>query len=657
MKLRYLFSLLATLLLATAAGAAEHDSNIEWDGLFHDQGPLFASSTEPSVSTPVEVRFRSFKNDLTSVDLKYFDASDRRYHVLPMKRQSALAYSNFEYWQATIPASSARKYYRFCLRDGKAIAWYNGRGVAKSESIDGDFYVVPGFKTPAWMKDGVIYQIFPDRFFNGDTTNDVTTGQYKHGNISTSRRQWGESPLTKDGVNPSFIFFGGDLQGIISKVDYIRTTVGANIVYLNPIFKAPSNHKYDTEDYDIVDPAFGTNAKLVSLSSSLHQTLNGKRGYLILDGVFNHTGDAHKWFGKYDPVPGILGAFQSKKSPYFSYFSFKNWPDNYAHFMTYDSLPKLNFGSPALVDAIFKTPYSVAQRYLRAPYNIDGWRLDAPKYVDTGGLDGSDNFNHEVWRAFRSSVKSVNSEAVILGENWENANSWTAAGDQWDSVTNFNAFTGPVSQWITGKKFDDSKAPLNVSEFERMLRLTRADYPTNVQQVLSNHLSNHDISRFAERAGGDIRKTCLAFIFQMTYIGTPTIYYGDEYGILGGGDPDCRRTFDWAKVTPDNKTIALVRQLISIRSAYPALRTGSFVVLKKDDANNVFVYGRMDKRNQIAVALNNSDTDKLIDIPLSMLDLPDGASVRDALTGQTYHVDKGVVSVTVPGRYGAILVR
>lgn len=399
----------ATLLLALStlggAYAATKDANVEWDGLFHDQGPVFANTNEPDANTPLSLRFRAYKGDLTGASLKYFDSADRKFHSLPMKKETAKANSIFEYWQSTIPASSSRKYYRFCVQDGSATTWYNARGASQSEPSDGDFYIVPGFKTPHWLKNGIVYQIYPDRFYNGDPTNDVTTGKYKHGAISTSQRQWGESPLPKEGEDRSFTFYGGDLQGIISKLNYIRTVVGADIVYLNPIFKAPSNHKYDTSDYDIVDPAFGTNDTLANLSSSLHNILNGKRGYLILDGVFNHTGDGHKWFAKYDAVPGVIGAYQSQQSPYSSYYNFKKWPKDYAHFMIYDSLPKLNFGSQALKNAIYQSPHSVALKYLKPPYSIDGWRLDAPKYADANGLDGSDNFNHEIWRQFRTAVK------------------------------------------------------------------------------------------------------------------------------------------------------------------------------------------------------------------------------------------------------------
>lgn len=656
MKYSFLFLLVLCFVFGSDGHAASTDSRVESDGLFHDQGSLFCSTNEPSITAPVIVRFRAFKNDLTGVTLEYFDSADRNLHKVPLTKEVTQSKSIFEFWSGRIPGSPSSKRYRFCVCDGEARLWYNARGASQSESLGGDFFVIPGFKTPAWLKSGVIYQIFPDRFCNGGTGNDIVTGQYAYRSVSTLQRKWGESPVTKNGDERSFTFYGGDLKGVIEKLDYIRSTLGANIVYLNPIFKAPSNHKYDTADYDVVDPAFGSNATLVELSANLHKTLHGRRGYLILDGVFNHTGDGHKWFGKYDPIPGAMGAYQSRRSPYFSYYNFKKWPTDYAHFMVYDSLPKLNFGSSQLRKAIYQSPNSVALKYLRAPYNIDGWRLDAPKYVDADGLDGSDNFNHGIWRQFRACVKSVNSQAAIIGENWENASSWTADGKQWDSVTNFNAFTSPVSQWITGKKIDDSSGALSTSEFEKMLRLTRAEYPSNVQQVLSNHLSNHDISRFAQRAGGDTGKAALALIFQMTYVGAPTIYYGDEYGMMGGGDPDCRRTFDWSEVAPDNRLIGLTHRLISIRNRYSALRTGSLMTLCVDDKNSVFVFGRIDKNNRIAVVLNNSNGDQSVDVPLKMLDIPDDAVVTDELSGNRYQVRSGKISLTVAGHYGAILV-
>ncbi len=638
------------------ASAANQDNNVEWNGLFHDQGPRFINTAQPDDKTATTVKFRAHKDDLTKAALKYFDSADNKFHLVELQKDAASGTFNFDFWTGTIPASASKKYYRFKLTDGTNSVWYNAAGTSKTEPNSGDFYVLPGFKTPDWLKNSIIYQIFPDRFFNGKKTNDVQNNSYTHANKPTIRRNWGDSPKPAPGEDPSMVFYGGDLAGIKEKLPYINKTVGANIIYLNPIFKAPSNHKYDTADFDVVDPAFGTNEDLAQLCQAIHDASSGTAGRLILDGVFNHTGDAHKWFGKWEPTPGVVGAYQSKTSPYKDFYSFTQWPKKYAHFMTYDSLPKLNFGSSELRKQIFETPGAVAIKYLDAPYKIDGWRLDAPKYADKNGKQGEDAYNHEIWRKFRTAVKTKNSQAAIIGELWENAKDWVSNGDQWDCATNFDGFTQPVSQWITGKNYSNEPASLSVSAFDKWLKLTRATYPTCVQQVMSNHLSNHDITRFGDRAGGDIGKTYLGLFFQMTYVGVPTIYYGDEYGMSGGADPDNRRTMDWTLATEDNKAIALCRRLAEIRNKYSALRTGSFMTLHVDDSDKTYGYARMDEQTKIAVLLNNDSREHTVELPMIPLDLKKVASLKDEISGKEYPVRDGKISVTMDGHYGAILV-
>ena len=651
-------ALLLTLLLSgVQTRAATHDNNVEWDGLFHDQGPLYDDHLEPTARTPVTLKLRAFKDDITSASIKVFDHADNSFHLYAMKRAGLDRTGAYEFWQGVVPASPSVKNYRFQVVDGTKTVWLNAVGPSDVEAPLGDFYIVPDFVTPAWMRNGIVYQIFPDRFFNGDPSNDVQTGQYTYAGHQTLHGAWGASPFAPAGYDNNLLFFGGDLQGVIQKMDYIKRTVGANIVYLNPIFKAPSVHKYDTQDYFTVDPAFGTNDTLRQLSQALHDTRNGPRGYLILDGVFNHTGDACVWFDKYNNYPDVLGAYRSQASPYRAYYDFTQWPDKYAAFFGFGSLPKLDFGQPgsAVRQIIYERPDSVAQTYLKPPYNVDGWRLDAAQYADAGGKEGNDDANHEIWRAFRQSVKAAKRDAVILGEYWGYAVGWTAGGDQWDGATNFEAFTKPVSQWITGQDYGGGGGPLSVSQFDRVLRAGRAVYPTNVQQAMSNHLSNHDIKRFGTRANGDLSETMLALLFQMTYVGAPTIYYGDEYGILGGSDPDDRRTFDWTQGTLDNPAVALTHQLTAIRRQYPALRTGSFLTLLTDDAAKIYAYARFDRANRLAVVLNNDAQPHDVSVPVGNMSALDGSVLTDRLTGKVYTTVGGRVHVTVQSHGGAIL--
>ena len=531
--------------LGNLAQAASNDNSVGWAGLFHDQGPLYDSNVEPTASQAITLTLRVYKSDITSANIKYYDSADSAYHWVAMSWSSNDPTGNFDYWKGTIPASASEKYYRFQINDGTATAWLNAAGTTTAEPSSGDFFIIPGFQTPAWMKNGVMYQIFPDRFYNGNTANDITNGKYSYAGCATEQHAWGSNVAANISGCNNEVFFGGDLAGIDQKLSYIKKTVGANILYLNPIFLSPTNHKYDTEDYTTVDPAFGSNATLQQLISDIHGSSNGPASYVILDGVFNHTSDTHQWFDKYNGWT-TNGAYESQSSPWYSYYTFQTWPGTYSSFLGYQNMPKLDYGASGSVvrNAIYGSSTSVMQTYLKAPYAIDGWRLDAVQYLDAGGNNGSDATNHQIMAELRTAVKSVNPNADILGEFWGNAGPWSTTGNQWDGAMNYDGFTQPLSEWITGQDYSGNAASIPASQFSSWLAGTRANYPTNVQQVMSNFLGSHDVTRFANRAGGDIWKTYLALIFQMTYVGTPTIYYGDEYGMQGGADPDNRRSFD-----------------------------------------------------------------------------------------------------------------
>lgn len=653
------------LALVLAAGAfapstslaATNDNHVESAGLFSDQGPLFDNHAEPSAAQPVTLTLRTFKGDITSANIKYYDSADGQFHWVPMHWVRNDAGDRFDYWQGTIPASGSEKYYRFQINDGSDTAWLNAAGITSAEPSAGDFFIIPGFHTPDWMKNGVMYQIFPDRFYNGDPGNDVTDGEYTYDGHPTEQKAWGESPYSDQGYN-SLVFFGGDLAGIDQKLGYLKNTLGVDILYLNPIFASPTNHKYDTKDYYTVDPAFGTNAALEDLIGDIHSSANGPHGYIILDGVFNHTGDTNQWFDKYHQWSST-GAYESQSSPWSDFYTFQQWPDSYSSFFGFSSMPKLNYGSTGspVREAIYASPGSVMQTYLRAPYGIDGWRLDAAQYLDADGGHGSDAVNHQIFREMRQAVKSVNPDAEILGEYWGSAGAWLDNGDQWDSAMNYNGFTQPISEWICGTDEGGNPASINVTRFDAWLHGTRSDIPINVQETMTNFLGSHDTPRFATRCGGDIWKTYLALIFQMTYVGTPTIYYGDEYGMLGADDPDNRRTFDWSKATLNNHAVALTAHLISIRKQYSALRTGSFMTLLTDNGPKIYAFGRLDAHHRIAVVLNNDSVTHSVVVPVWKMALVDGSQVTDVLNGGTYTVSNGTVTLSVEGHYGAILVQ
>lgn len=634
---------------------------LETAELFADQGPLYDSNPEPDATDAVTVTLRAARDNATSVNIEYYDTADGAHHYVPMRVASIDPTGRFEDWRGTIPAGAAPKRYRFEISNGSQTVWYNADGVSATQPASGDFFIVPGFKTPDWMKSGVMYEIFVDRFFDGDPANDITSGAYTYAGCATERHAWGASPYAAVSGCNAEVFFGGDLAGIDQKLGYIRQTLGADIVYLTPIFAAPSNHKYDTADYYEIDPAFGTMADLRRLIRDLHRSAHDPRGYLILDGVFNHTGDSNCWFGRqtYDARRcRVTGAYQSRSSPYFSWYTFQHWPRDYSNFLGLaPTMPKLNYGGPGspVREQIYGSPRSVVQTYLRAPYGIDGWRLDSAQLLDADGHGGSDATNHQIMRELRAAVRSVNPDAEILGEYWNDPAPWLDEGDQWDGAMNYHGFTDPLSEWLCGVNESGRAAALNVTQFDARLRAARADIPTNALETMTNALGSHDTPRFATRCGGSLAKTELAMVFQFTYIGTPTIYYGDEYGMQGGNDPDDRRTFDWAKATLADPPVALAHELIAIRRRYTALRTGSFMTLGTDDADDVYMYGRFDARHRIAVVLNAGASRQSVTVPVGELSMIDGSTVKDLLSDATYVIAHGEAKVAVPADSAVIL--
>lgn len=649
--------LLPTIPLTSSASAAGNDNTVEWSGLFSDQGSLFFSTQEPTSTTPVTVKLRTYKGDITSANIKYYDSADGLYHWVSMSWNSNDATGTYDIWQGTIPASSSKKWYRFQINDGTATAWLNAGGVSSTEPTTQDFWLIPGFHTPTWSKQAIYYQIYPDRFFDGNSSNNVKTGEYSYNGKPTEAKAWGSSVFADSGYDNSTVFFGGDLPGIQQKLSsYLQQTLGINAIYMNPIFQSPTNHKYDTQDYMKVDPHFGTNTDLQNLITAAHSTSNFTGDYrvsILLDGVFNHTGDWHYWFDKLHNYT-TDGAYESQSSQWYGYYNFNTWPDNYVAWYGFANLPKLNYASTALRNDIYRGTNSVVQTYLKSPYGVDGWRLDVGNEV---GSNGGSSDNHQIWQDFRPYVKNVNNEALIIGEYWGKPTDWLN-GTEWDSVMNYNGFTNPVSEWITGKDESGNAASITTTDFDKWLRGSLADNPHSAQLSMMNSLGTHDTPRFLNRAGEDVWKMYLASIFQMTYVGSPSIYYGDEIGMTGGADPDNRRTFEWDSTKWNQSVLDLYKKLISIRKQYPALQTGSFKTLLVNDTTKGYAFGRWDANNRILVILNNDSVSHTYTVSARELSALNGSGFLDKLNGGSYTVDSaGNVTVTVQGHYGAILVQ
>ena len=621
--------------------------------IFSDGTNFYRMPQEPTSKDVIKIRIRTAKNNVELVWL----CSEEKKIAMSVEFSDEL----FDYYSADMPPIGKLVKYYFEIHAGNLKCYYNKRGVTREPDAYYHFMMVPNFKTPDWAKGAVMYQIFVDRFNNGDPSNDVVDNEYLYvGKLAKKVKKWTQYP-NPDGIRE---FYGGDLQGVMDKLDYLKE-LGVDVVYMNPIFVSPSNHKYDTQDYDSVDPHFGTivmdggkvldeikpdnnnatkyitrttepanieasNALFVKLVEKAH-ALGMK---VILDGVFNHCGSFNKWMDRekfYAHARNYeAGAYTSNASPYVTFFHFHNrqsWPDNphYDGWWGYDTLPKLNFeGSPKL----YRYVLEVAKKWVSPPYNADGWRLDV-----AADLGYTKEFNHQFWRDFRHAVKGANPEALILAEHYGDPSDWIKNGDQWDTVMNYDAFMEPITWFLTGmeKHSDEFRGDLlgNHRAFFDAMTHNMSRFQEQSLQVAMNELSNHDHSRFLTRTNHKVGRTHThgpesaseginigimkeAVVIQMTWPGAPTIYYGDEAGLCGWTDPDNRRAYPWGR--EDKELLNLHKCLISMRKSCSALKTGSIKFLHGEYM--VISYGRFDEQDKIVVICNNGNEERVVRIPV-----------------------------------------
>ena len=610
--------------------------------LYTDTTENYITPAEPEAYDTVTIRFRTGKNN---VDYMFFVYKGKKY---PMSKVESDEFFDFYVYELRLENEKAA--YCFEIRIGRLSAYFDVRGLVQEMNEYYNFVIFPGFKTPDWAKGAVMYQIYVDRFCNGDRSNDVETGEYCYIGQPVKRiEDWGAFPESMDVRN----FYGGDLQGVLDKMDYLQE-LGVEVIYFNPLFVSPSNHKYDIQDYDYIDPHFGkivveqgellqngqcenqfaskyinrvTNQENLEAGNALFAKVveeAHKRGMrVILDGVFNHCGSFNKWLDReriYENASGYeKGAYVSADSPYRSYFAFHNenaWPYNqsYDGWWGHDTLPKLNYeGSQELFDYMMH----IGRKWVSAPYNADGWRLDV-----AADLGHSQEFNHHFWQEFRRNVKEANPEAIILAEHYGNTRDWLQ-GNEWDTVMNYDAFMEPVTWFLTGmeKHSDDFREDLlgNTESFWGAMRHHTASFPMPSWQVAMNELSNHDHSRFLTRtnhkvgrtstmgpwaAGQDVNYAVFreGVVIQMTWVGAPTIYYGDEAGVCGFTDPDNRRTYPWGN--ENQELIQFHKDMIRLRRENQEFRTGS--IKSVDNDYNFLAYGRFNKEGQSLVLINNN---------------------------------------------------
>lgn len=630
------------------------------NALFCDGTSDYVIPAEPGIHEKVRLRFRTARDDAQEVCLISGGEA--------LQMQKISSGEVFDYYETKVQLTDTMFVYYFRIKSESEELCYHRCGVSEHPVEYYNFRIMPGFSTPAWAKGAVMYQIFVDRFCNGDPSNDVEDGEYVYiGEPVCKVKDWNEFPEAMDIRR----FHGGDLQGVLDKLDYLEE-LGVEVIYFNPLFVSPSNHKYDIQDYDYIDPHYGViiedggevlpegekdNTRATKyqkrtgdirnleasnrLFAKLVEEMHTRGMRVILDGVFNHCGSFNKWMDReriYEPQPEYeKGAYVSAQSPYRDFFHFfdereEAWPynKNYDGWWGHDTLPKLNYeDSPTLEEYIL----NIGKKWVSAPYNADGWRLDV-----AADLGYSNEYNHIFWENFRKAVKSANPQALILAEHYGDPGEWLQ-GDEWDSVMNYDAFMEPLTWFLTGmeKHSDERRTDLwgNADNFVNTMNHFMASMLTPSLQVAMNELSNHDHSRFLTRTNHIVGRVAQlgskaaeeginlavmreAVAVQMTWVGAPTVYYGDEAGVCGFTDPDSRRTYPWGQ--ENRELVEFHKEMIRIHKREKPLRTGSLKMLSW--SSNVLAYARFQEGEQIIVVLNNSKELKEVTIPVWQAEVP-----------------------------------
>ncbi|HHC3496233.1 TPA: maltodextrin glucosidase [Klebsiella pneumoniae] len=525
---------------------------------------------------------------------------------LPMQRLRQAPQPGVVAWRGEISLASGqpRRRYSFKLLWADHQRWFTPQGFtrfppARLEQLAID---LPD-AGPQWVADQVFYQIFPDRFARSAARDADQDAVYYHHAAGREivRKAW-DDPLTGEAGGSTF--YGGDLDGISEKLPYLKQ-LGVTALYLNPVFAAPSVHKYDTEDYRRVDPQFGGDAALLRLRHNTQRA--GMR--MILDGVFNHTGDSHPWFDRHQQGSG--GAGHDPDSPWRDWFTFSE--EGQAHnWLGYASLPKLDYRSTSLVNEIYAGEDSIVRHWLKAPWSMDGWRLDVVHMLGEGG-GARNNLQHIA--GITQAAKQAQPEAFVFGEHFGDARQWLQA-DAEDAAMNYRGFTFPIWGFLANTDISYDPQKIDAQTCMAWMDNYRAGLSHQQQLRMFNQLDSHDTARFKSLLGKDVARLPLAVVWLFSWPGVPCIYYGDEVGVDGNNDPFCRKPFPWDPALQDTQLLALYQRMAKLRKAHQALRYGGCQVIYAED--NVVVFVRVYKQQRVLVAINRGEACEVVieDSPL-----------------------------------------
>jgi cyclomaltodextrinase / maltogenic alpha-amylase / neopullulanase len=552
----------------------------------------------------LNITIRTKKNDLKKVTLIHGDPyewEDNQWQTTTIPLKKSGSDQLFDYWFTAIAPPFRRLRYGFILDDGTETLCFTEKGFYSEPPLDDTAYYfcfpymnnADIFKAPSWVKDTVWYQIFPERFANGDKSHDPE-----------DVLAWGSEEPTPTN------FFGGDLKGVIQNIPYLKE-LGITGIYFTPLFKAFSNHKYDTIDYMEIDPQFGTKETFKELVNVCHE--NGIK--VMLDAVFNHSGFY------FPPFQDVLE--KGENSLYKDWFHIHEFPiitkplPNYDTFAFTPFMPKLNTENPEVKEYLLE-----AGRYWVREFDIDGWRLDVANEVD-----------HAFWREFRKEVKAIKPDLYILGEIWHDSIAWLR-GDQFDAVMNY-PFTTNILKLF-------AKQSITVKEFVESMTGVIHMYTRNINEAAFNLVGSHDTPRILTECEEDLDRVKQVFTLMLTFIGTPCIYYGDEIGMTGTQDPGCRKCMEWDKENQNTDLFHHIQRLIQLRQEHPLLRNaGELSFVDPEHHDKCLAYMKVNDDKTTMVILNTSTHSVEYSLPYGL----SGKTVKNLWTGQVIELSNDIVQL------------
>ncbi|HET6440684.1 MAG TPA: alpha-amylase family glycosyl hydrolase [Anaeromyxobacter sp.] len=592
----------------------------------HDGSPWYVSVPHPRLGQTVRVRLRTAVGaPIRRAFLRI--CPDGEEALLPLA--PAADRSPARWWEATLAITEPVVRYRFTLEAEDGVWFYSAAGPSAHDPLDAlDFRLLAGDGPPSWLAGAVFYQVFPDRFANGDPAHDPRPEEYVHRGARPRTFPWG-TPPPPDQPFP-LVFYGGDLPGLIQRLDHLAR-LGANALYLTPIFTAPSNHKYDVADYEHVDPHLGGDAAL----ARLRQALDARGMRYLLDLVPNHVGATHPWFE---------AAQADSAAPEAEFFVFEEHPDRYLSWMGVRSLPKLDYRSAELFRRMVTGKEAVVRRWLRPPFSADGWRVDVANML---GRAGEVQLAGEVARAMRRAVKEARPDAYLLGEHFYDASDMLQ-GDQWDGVMNYAGFAAPLWTWLRGYRLRTrgidpelvSPVPSTTAALETAWRMRRAVVPWSVTLCQYNLLGSHDVPRIRTALSGNDALHRLAAAVQFTSPGLPAIYYGDEIGMEDLPGLHQRGCMVWDEARWNRSLFAYHQELVTLRRTTPALQEGGFQVLAVEA--DTLAYQREGAEGRVVVVAHRGAEPRAAGpLPVSDGGLPDGLELTERFSGRTATVEGG----------------